>query len=932
MVDWEKKKLPEKNKLRYLKSSKKIKNIIKTSSIPLNPDESPELKITHVGNAFINPAYLWRDSDILDKIIEPTFARAVHQIQSRLYPNFVFTINSPIFYEMIYEAYPELFNKIQNLVDEESWELIGGEWVEMNLILPSGESLIRQRLMGQRFYAKNFYRIAKISWFNNIFSLESSLPQILKKSGSEFLYLNNTVLNLKVKNFPFLHFIWESLDKSQIMTTYSMVTGKLDKLLPQLSDDIIPLFLKPYGGEDKDLGVDPLKIVEKMVWEEMGYTKNQSTTKFFSELKNNESKLPIWPDNISFKNLDNSLTSVGMVKENNHTAEILLYQSEILSVISGLLGGSHFQDEFSLNWKRILLFQAVKTIEGKSICEVYRDAANEYNSIFHHVASSQENSLMTIAHTLKSTLKNEFFSIFNPSCWKRGGYITVLDPNFNHAFDQDGAPLIVQKVAFSPYVDNREIHLGLNSVPGTDYLKIFNKLANELAEININIQKQDEPETLQRYESFPKKKLLIYLPNNSKIGSFGIGNISFLKSPSKQKNFISQLKETEDFYIFSNMWYTAKVSKLNGNIIHISSDNSSSNIINEEGIGYKFYQDGSSNYDPITFPELHEIIVEESGPIRYTLLVKYNPTKNKSIIHTRYCFYHESPMIYGETLVEWAEKMKTLNLNIGTQIHSSKISLGSQYFIDKKEIQIDNSEEMEKKERKNLPFQQFVFWENRNQKFGNFIGLAVYSQTKYCLTLQNGSKELALLNSTKLPDPDKSFAILDEDFEYRSKYNDKGFHRIPWAVEFYSESKDKLEILKSAIEYNVPMVLVPTNAVYESISFFQIDQPNVFITTIKEIEEFMRDAPDWFYNPGMSELAFIIRCVEFSGIQTNCEISVSQKLNIKKILEVDLLERIKDNGIVNLDVEFSEGKIKFTINPYEIKSILVIGRIPLEEE
>ncbi len=931
MVDWEKKKLPEKNKLLYLKSSKKIKNIIKTSSISLNPDDNPHLKITSVGNASINPAYLWRDSDILDKIIEPTFARAVHQIQSRLYPNFVFSINSAIYYEMIYEAYPELFNTIQKIVDEQLWEIIGGEWVEMNLKLPNGESIIRQRLIGQRFYARNFFQIAKISWYSNTYSLKNSIPQILAKSGSEFLYLNNPVLSLTSKNFPFLHLIWESPDKSQIMTTCSNGSDKLEKILPQLSDDIIPLFLKPYGGEDKDLGVDPLKIVEKMIWEELGYIKNQSITNFFSQLNNNKNNLPIWHDNISFRNIKNSLTSVSMIKENNHTAEIIMYQAEILSVLSGLLGGSHFQDEFSLDWKRILLFQAVKTIEGKSICEVYRDAAEEYNSIFHHIASSQEHSLMTMAHTLKDTLKNEFYSIFNPSCWKRGGYITVLSSNFNHAFDQDSAPLLVQKVAFSPYVDNREIHLGLNSVPGTNYLKVFNKLANDLAEININIQKQDEPETLHRYEDRPKKNLLVYLPSNSKVGSFGIGNISFLKSPPKPQNFASQLKETDKFYIFSNMHYYAKVSKLNGKIIYVSSDSSSSNIINDEGIGYKLYQDNSSNCNPVIFPELQEIIIEESGPIRYTLLVKYNPAKNKSLIHTRYCFYHESPIIHGETLVEWAEKLKILNLNIGTQIQSSKISLGSQYFIDENAIKLKNSEGLEEREREKLSFQQFAFWENRNQNFGKFLGMAVYSQTKYCLTLQNGNKELSLLNSTKLPDPDKSLAILDEDFAYRSKYNDWGFHRIPWAFEFYSESKKKVEILKSATEYNVPMILVPTNAVHESISFFQIDQSNVLITTIKEIEEFMRDAPDWFYNPGMAELAFIIRCVEYNGKQTNCEISVSRKLNIKKVLEVDLLERIKNNGIINSDVEYNEGKLKFSIKPYEIKSILVIGRIPLEE-
>ena len=959
MVDWEKKKLPEKNKLIYLKSSKKIKNIIKTSSISLNPDDSPHLKITNLGNAFINPAYLWRDSDILDKIIEPTFARAVHQIQSMKYPNFVFSINSVIYFEMIYEAYPELFNQIQKFVDELSWELIGGEWVETNLNLPSGESIIRQRLMGQRFYAKNFYQITKISWYHNALSLKNSLPQILKKSGAEFLYLNNPDSTFKMKNVPFLHFKWESLDKSQIFVTNSNAVGKLDEILPnfikisktigsnvensfnsimtsdemlsKLSDEIIPVLLNPYGGEDKDLGVDPLKVVEKMVWEEMGYTKNLTAAKFFEQLYKFKNKLPIWQDNLSFRNLRNSLTSVSMIKENNHTAEILMYQAELLSVLSGLLGGSHFQDEFSLDWKRLLLFQAVKIIEGKSICEVYRDVADEYNSIFNHIASSQEHFLMTIAHTLKTTLKNEFYSIFNPSCWKRGGYITVLGSNFNHAFDQDSAPLLVQKVAFSPYVDNREIHLGFNSVPGTNYLKVFNKLADDLAEINIEIQKQDEPETLHCYEDRPKNQLLVYLPNNSKVGSFGIGNLSFLKSPPKPENFASQLQETEEFYTFSNMYYYAKISKLNGKIIHVSSDNSSLNIINEEGIGYKIYQDEDSKGNPILFPELEDIIIEESGPIRYTLLVKYTPTKNKSIIHTRYCFYHESPIIYGETLVEWTEKLNTLYLNIGTQIQSLKISLGSQYFIDKKDLMLNNLEEIEGKERKNISFQQFASWENKTQKFGNFIGMAVYSQTKYGLTLQNGNKELSLLNSTKIPEPDKSLTILDEDFTYRTKFNDRGFHRIPWGIEFYPESKEKMGILKSAMEYNIPMILVPTNAVHESISFFQIDQSNVFITSIKEIEEFMRDAPDWFYNPGMAELAFIIRCVEYDGKQTNCEISVNQKLTIKKVIEVDLLERIKNNGITTSDVEFTEGKIKFSINPYEIKSILVIGRIPLEE-
>ncbi|MHA1719267.1 MAG: glycoside hydrolase family 38 C-terminal domain-containing protein [Promethearchaeota archaeon] len=964
MVDWEKKGLPVKNKFISLKSTKKIKKIAKNSSISLNPSDTSQLKITCMGNSYINPAYLWRTSDILDKIIEPTFARAVYQIQSGIYPNFIFSINSARFYEMINESYPELFNNIQNLVNENLWELIGGELMESDLLVPNGESIIRQRLYGQRFYIKNFYKTAKISWFNNTPFFNRSLPQILRKSGSKFIFLNNLGSNsaFTIKNYPILHFKWESPDGSQILATWSKISEKLDELTRnfvdicriidpdkdpslnskmtikeanlRLSNEHIPLLLKPYGGVDKKLGVDPLKIVEKMIWEEMGYIQNQTAEKFFEKLRTFEEKLPTWKDDIIFENLSalqESLTSISMIKENNSTGEILLYQSEVLSVISGLMGATHFQDELTLDWKKLLLLQANKILEGKSICEVYRDAAKEYNSVFNHLASSQEYSLMSIAHTLKKTLKNDYYSVFNPFCWARGDYFTILGKNYNHAFDEEGAPLLVQKVAFSSYCDNREINLGMSPVSGTNYLKNMNKLAEDLAEIDIVINKGDEQENLAVYESKPKKNLLIFLPSNQKIGSFGISNISFLKSPPKPQKYAQLLTEDEENFIFSNRWYTVKISKVDGRITHVSSKLTDPNILNEEGIGYRLYQGEKveSKENLIPFPELNEIKIEESGPLRYTILVKYKPTKDNSELHTRISFYHESPIIYGETLVEWSEKSKILKLNIGTQIKSSKITLGTQLYIENKDIIIDNMGNME---RNSFSFQKFVNWEDRNLKFGDFIGVAFYSQIKYCLSLQNENKEISFLNSIKTPKADKSLALIDEDFEYRNKYNDRGFYRIPWALEFYSDSINNMDILKHATEYNMPLILAPTNAVHESISFFQIEQSNVIITTIKETEEFIRDAPDWFYNPGMAELAFIIRCVEYEGKNTNCSIKINQILNIKKVIEVDLLERIKENGIISSDVEFSEGHINFSIGSHEIKSILVIGRIPLEED
>ena len=68
------------------------------------------------------------------------------------------------------------------------------------------------------------------------------------------------------------------------------------------------------------------------------------------------------------------------------------------------------------------------------------------------------------------------------------------------------------------------------------------------------------------------------------------------------------------------------------------------------------------------------------------------------------------------------------------------------------------------------------------------------------------------------------------------------------------------------------------------------------------------------------------------GQETQCKIQIDEALTVKKVIETDLLERIKDNGVVNSDAKLDGNTVSFTIKPYEIKSILCIGRIIVEEE
>ena len=64
-----------------------------------------------------------------------------------------------------------------------SWVPVGGTWVEPDCNLPSGESLVRQFLYGQRFFEREFGRRCSEFWNPDVFGYNGQLPQIMRGAG-----------------------------------------------------------------------------------------------------------------------------------------------------------------------------------------------------------------------------------------------------------------------------------------------------------------------------------------------------------------------------------------------------------------------------------------------------------------------------------------------------------------------------------------------------------------------------------------------------------------------------------------------------------------------------------------------------------------------------------------------------------------------------
>jgi alpha-mannosidase len=84
-------------------------------------------------------------------------------------------------------------------------------WVEPEVNLIDGESLVRQVLYAQRYVLEKFGQLTTVAWLPDSFGFCWQLPQILKQGGIEYFVTQKLHWNDTTK-FPYGVFWWQSPD------------------------------------------------------------------------------------------------------------------------------------------------------------------------------------------------------------------------------------------------------------------------------------------------------------------------------------------------------------------------------------------------------------------------------------------------------------------------------------------------------------------------------------------------------------------------------------------------------------------------------------------------------------------------------------------------------------------------------------------------
>ena len=163
------------------------------------------------GHAHLDTAWLWPLAETKRKCVR-TFASMVELMER--WPEFRFSCSQAQHYAWIAEHEPELLARITEKVAAGQWVPVGGMWVEPDMNLPSGESIVRQIVHGQRWFQSHFGRRCTEVWIPDVFGYPAGLPQVFAAGGLRRFVTQKLSWN-RTNRFPHSTFWWEGIDGSQ---------------------------------------------------------------------------------------------------------------------------------------------------------------------------------------------------------------------------------------------------------------------------------------------------------------------------------------------------------------------------------------------------------------------------------------------------------------------------------------------------------------------------------------------------------------------------------------------------------------------------------------------------------------------------------------------------------------------------------------------
>jgi len=821
-------------------------------------DTETQPQITAVGSTHLDVGWLWRVMHTRDKTGR-SFATVLNLMEE--YPEFIFMYNQSVLFDFLKQDYPELWQRLLKKVKSGQFEIEGAMWVEPDVNIVSGESLVRQIMRGRRFHLEHFGVDPKTVWLPDTFGYSANLPQIMEKSGLKYFVTSKLSWN-DTDRFPYDSFHWRGIDgtvtKAQlitaqryesddIFTTYngdlsvSETMGAWKRYEPKaVHNEVVMSYGYGDGGGGPTRG-----MIERGIRLERGIpgaprVKLEGIVPFLDRLGKAMdapgNRFPTWNGELYLQYHRGTLTSVAKNKANNRKAERLLRELEFLGAMALTQSGAPYPAETLAEfWELVLINQFHDILPGTSIPEVYVDSDSEYDQIF-STLSSANGPWYAAAHAFAKP-GAEQLRLVNFTGQTRSDLV-----HLGNEANLEGASLAtaagiqpIQKIVAADGSTGFVAPLsGLAPLGWTAGQILVGGAANHSSPLSVSATHLEN------------ELLRVTLDRSGEITSvFDKTRNRETLEPGKTANRLIAYEDKPmawdawdiDRYFEEQFWPLAGAKSL--------------------------------------------VSIVETGPHRVAIRVEHNYQKSRVV--QVISLAAGARQVEFDTFIDWQERHTVLKAQFPFDLNTSEIRSEIQFGHVKRPTHRNTSWD---KARFEASMHRWVDLSESD------FGVALLNDCKYACDCLEQSVRLTLVRGSTFPHPEADF----------------GEHRLRYALFMHDGVADLADVHRAAERFNNPVSVIgslnPVAAVageLDHFSFAWADVDNITLETVKKAEK---------------SDALVLRLFEHANIRA--EATITFGVPVKSVRTVNLMEEgagkplaLKDNGVT------------LSLRPFEIATLLI---------
>lgn len=731
-------------------------------------------KIHLIGNAHIDPVWLWRWQEGYAEI-KATFRSALDRMNE--FNDFIFTCGCAAYYKWIEENEPEMFEEIKQRVNEGRWKIVGGWWIQPDCNIPSGESFVRHGLYSQRYFMEKFGLISKVGYNVDSFGHNGMLPQILKKSGMDsYVFMRP---GPHEKELPGDVFWWESADGSRVLTfriplsyTHWFKGADMDQpderllAIMEMTEKQNIDFMYFYGVGNHGGGPTIANLIHlKSMQEKYGCDSVMfsSPEKYFDEIKNENYCLPTVKGDLQHHS-SGCYSANSQIKLSNRKAENRLLVAEKFSLIANhLLMLDYPNSKINRAWEKTLFNQFHDILGGCSIKSAYIDAFESYGE-----------SLSLGAEILNAAVQKISWAI--DTNWINANSLNKDKDWALWEIDNLGVPLVI----FNPHSWEICVPIQVNKE-----LKGITDEKGNNTEIQIvrgeQTNSQDKWNTLF-IACVPALGYRVYkiYKDQELIPSEKVDTL-FASETLLENDYIKLEIESDTGYIKgifdkrNNVEILKNVGAIPIVLDEYDSDTWAHGVFefrNEIGV----------------FTDARISLIEK-GPIR--AIIRVSSRYNNSLLIQDFTLYKDRPDIEVKVKLDWRETHKILKISFDVNVEEPEATYEIPYGFIKRPT--TGEEE---------PGQQWVDVSGKvkGTREGTY-GLSLLNNCKYSFDVKDSEMRMTVVRSPIFAD---HFGERDDLCEFM----DQGIHEFKYVLIPHDGSWKEANIVKKAYETNIPPVQI----------------------------------------------------------------------------------------------------------------------------